>query len=113
MPETTLRVAVPDLPVGFDPAMSPRLPARGVMDLVYSTLTRLDVDGLPGPGLAVEFGAASDGRSWTFRLRPGVRFHDGAPLTPDDVAFSLHRVRALGRDYTYWAWIDAISAVTA
>ena len=63
--------------------------------------------------LATAFEASPGGRTWTFRIRQGVRFHDGTPLTGDDVAFSLERLRARGREYVYWAWIDAISKVSA
>lgn len=108
----TLRVAVPEEPVTFDPIVAPRAPARLVMDLVYSTLTSLDVNGNPGPGLAEHWSHAADGRSWTARLRPGVTFHDGAPLTAADVQFSLERLRRREREYTYWAWVEAIAGVT-
>ena len=108
----TLRVAISDAPVGFDPAIAPRAPARLVMEQVYSSLTRLDVDGNPLPGLAEDVREATDGRSWTVRLRRGARFHDGTPVTAEDVRFSLERIRRRERDYTYWAWVEAIAGVT-
>lgn len=43
------------------------------------------------PDLAERFTRSADGLTWTFHLRPGVRFQDGNPLEAEDVAFSLRR----------------------
>ncbi len=45
------------------------------------------------PALAVRWEVAEEGRSWTFHLRPNVRFHDGTPVNADAVVFSLDRQR--------------------
>jgi ABC-type transport system substrate-binding protein len=45
------------------------------------------------PGLATEWTVSStDPRAWTFRLRPGVSFHDGSPFNADAVIWNLHRI---------------------
>lgn len=60
----------------------------------YEPLARYDVDGNLEPVLAAEIpsrqngGIAADGRSTTWRLKPGVRWHDGAPFGADDVVFN-------------------------
>lgn len=59
--------------------------------LIYESLVDLDEQLLPVPRLAASFEPAAGGKSWTFRLRDGVTFHDGSPLTPADVAFSITR----------------------
>jgi peptide/nickel transport system substrate-binding protein len=59
--------------------------------LIYESLLDLDEQLTPRPRLAESFEPAAGGKSWTFRLRSGVRFHDGSPLTPADVAFSITR----------------------
>jgi peptide/nickel transport system substrate-binding protein len=59
--------------------------------MIYEALVDLDEQLLPVPRLAESFQPAAGGRSWTFRLRNGVTFHDGSPLTPADVAFSITR----------------------
>jgi peptide/nickel transport system substrate-binding protein len=56
----------------------------------YNGLTYLDGNLRPQPQLAEEF-TTRDARTWVFKLRRGVTFHDGKPLTPADVVFSLMR----------------------
>ncbi len=72
-------------------------PARqmAVMDycrcnMFYDGLIKLDENLRPEPALA-EAIDSKDGRVWTLKLRQGVRFHDGKPLTPADVVYSLRR----------------------
>jgi peptide/nickel transport system substrate-binding protein len=59
--------------------------------LIYESLVDLDEQLLPVPRLAESFEPAGGGQSWTFRLRDGVSFHDGSPLTAADVAYSITR----------------------
>ena len=60
--------------------------------IFYNGLTRLDAKLVAQPELAISF--ASDGaKIWTFKLRQGVTFHDGSPLTPADVVYSLTRIK--------------------
>lgn len=59
---------------------------------LYDTLMRFDHAYEPQLALAEEVTVAPDARSWTVRLREDVTFHDGRPITLDDVIFSLRRV---------------------
>src|SRR3989442_1031791 len=65
-----------------------------MVTLVFDGLTRFDPDGNLGPGLADRWSVNRDGRRYVFHLRPGVKFHDGTPLTAADVRQSLLRVLA-------------------
>lgn len=58
--------------------------------LTYNGLTWLDSSLTPQPALAEEF-TTKDATTWVFKLRKGVQFHDGKPLTPADVVFSILR----------------------
>ncbi|WP_164512265.1 ABC transporter substrate-binding protein [Oceaniglobus ichthyenteri] len=58
---------------------------------LYNHLTRLDEQLKAQPELAVSFEPSADVTEWTFTLRKGVEFHDGSPLTAEDVAFSILR----------------------
>src|SRR5712691_749498 len=63
------------------------------------------------PWLATGYDLSSDQLTWTFHLRPGVKFHNGAPLTAADVKFSLDDARS--KD-SAWGFIDAaIDQITA
>ena len=61
-----------------------------IFDMVYSTMYRLQPDGTYTPDLVESSEVSADGRIWTFKIRSGVQFHDGEPLTAQDVAFSLN-----------------------
>ncbi len=61
-------------------------------NLFYSGLTQLDGTLTPQPALAEEI-RHEKAQVWTFTLRKGARFHDGSPLTPADVVYSLNRHR--------------------
>lgn len=73
------------LPTPF--SFYPRGPGYVHLSLVYDTLVWKDEKGI-APWLAERWEAASDGLTWTFRLRSGVRWQDGTPLTPRDVRFT-------------------------
>ncbi len=64
---------------------------RGV-GTMYEALTRQDENGKVGPGLALSWTVSPDKRTWTFKLRPGVKFHDGTPFNAQAVKFTYDRI---------------------
>ncbi len=75
----------------FDPALSTDLESIQAIDAVFTGLVQLD-DNLKVQGvLAQSWDESSDGLSWTFHLRPNLKFSDGTPLTSKDVAYSIDR----------------------
>lgn len=90
-PERELRVALYDNLASFDPHGRNTVGAYEVLSSIYEPLVTLDRSMRPVPALAVSW-ETPDLLTWVFRLRPGVRFHDGAPLTAEDVAASFHRL---------------------
>lgn len=58
---------------------------------LFSYLTRLDEQGRAQPELAESFSSNTDATEWTFKIRKGIVFHDGAPLTTSDIIFSILR----------------------
>jgi peptide/nickel transport system substrate-binding protein len=65
----------------------------------------------PGPSLAESWTLSPDGRTYTFKLRPNVRFASGNPLTSKDVKWSIDRVMNV-KDITQY-FVHAIDAVSA
>jgi peptide/nickel transport system substrate-binding protein len=83
---------------------------RGYM--FYNGLTSLDGTLTPQPSLAEEF-TTQDARTWVFKLRRGVSFHDGKPLTPADVVFSMMRHKDAATASRAKVLADQIESVTA
>ncbi len=67
-------------------------PIGMVASKVYDGLLEYDLDLKPQPSLAESWSQAPDGLSLTFKIRAGVTFHDGKPLTAEDVKFSIMEV---------------------
>jgi peptide/nickel transport system substrate-binding protein len=87
----TLTIGVRAGPESIDPHFS----ALGVhveaLKHVYDTLVRADENLQVQPALAVAWRAV-DATTWEFRLRQGVKFHDGSDFTAEDVKFSIERI---------------------
>ncbi len=65
-------------------------PGWNLLMLQYDSLMQLDAAGVPQPWLASEVSVSADLTEWSVTLAEGVTFHDGEPLTADDVAFSVN-----------------------
>ena len=88
-----LEVAVEASPAGLDPhIVTAFASSQIVLGPIYEGLTALDKDLNIVPGLAQSWTVSQDGKTVTFKLRPGVTFHDGKPMEAEDVASSLRRV---------------------
>jgi peptide/nickel transport system substrate-binding protein len=75
----------------IDPHFHNLTPNNNVANHMFEALVAKDARGQLRPGLAESWRAIDD-LTWEFRLRKGVRFHDGSDFTATDVAFSLDRV---------------------
>jgi peptide/nickel transport system substrate-binding protein len=67
----------------------------GMQNAVYEALVRLGPEMKVEPALATAW-SQRDPVTWVFKIRPGVKFHDGTPMAPSDVVFSFHRAAAPG-----------------
>jgi peptide/nickel transport system substrate-binding protein len=61
-----------------------------LFELVYDTIYDLNMDGTFSLSLAESADVSDDGTVWTYKLRPGITFHDGEPLTANDIVFSYN-----------------------
>lgn len=89
-PLEEFRVGLSSNPSTVDPHFYNNDAVSAVVGHAYETLVALDPDGRLVPGLAVSWRTIND-RTWEFKLREGVRFHDGSGFSAHDVAFSLER----------------------
>jgi peptide/nickel transport system substrate-binding protein len=85
-----------------------------VTEKTMSRLVRPGTSGKPEPNLATEWSANDSATEWTFRLREGVKFHDGTDFDASDVVYSLEHVRDPALDSpaaSVIAMVDTIEAV--
>jgi len=73
----------------MDPTTTAITASLGLVGPLWDWLTEVDANGNLAPGLALSWEPSSDGMAWTFKLRPGVKFHDGREMTAEDVRFTL------------------------
>ena len=67
------------------------------LEVIYDSLIDTTRDGWdlsPDTGVLKKWELSSDGRTWTFYVREGIKFHDGTELTAEDVKFTLERLRS-------------------
>lgn len=109
--------ATQDIP-NFDPHIATGYSASFMMRNVYDALVRVESNPpKPVPELALSWTVSPDGRTYVFKLNPAARFHNGKPLTADDVVYSFKRALRLNKGN---AWMiqgvvgpDSVSAVDA
>lgn len=83
---------------------------------VYNSLCQINDDLSTRPELAEEYSANADNTEWTFKLRKGVKFHDGSNFTADDVVYTMSRhygekstskAKSLVADVKEWKKVDS------
>jgi peptide/nickel transport system substrate-binding protein len=85
----------------LDPIWTTAYVTRNHGYMIYDTLFSEDGKGKIQPQMVQSYSTSKDGKTWTFKLRPGLAFHDGKPVTSEDVAASLKR----------WSSRDAMGGV--
>jgi peptide/nickel transport system substrate-binding protein len=111
----TLRYGMVQGPASLDPHRFAGAPADVLYGMVYSRLVQLrpDWNGVEAD-LAQRWSVSPNGKLHTFTLRPGARFHDGSPVTADDVVFSFERILdARTGAYARSFLADVVEGVTA
>ncbi len=84
-------------PSWFDPSTAPpQITPFGILYALHDALVRPYPGHKMGPSLAESWSESPDGKTYEFKLRPGLKFHNGDPLTADDVKFSFERYRGAG-----------------
>jgi peptide/nickel transport system substrate-binding protein len=93
---------------GFNPFKIVEIPSYEVMGLTYDLLVDTSPkDSSPVPGLADSWETSDDGLTWTFHLNKDARWHDGKPVTSEDVAYTYQRIL----DEEQGLYIDAVKQI--
>jgi len=84
-------------PSWFDPSTAPpQITPFGMLYAIHDALVRPYPGHKMGPSLAEAWEESPDGKTYEFRLRAGLKFHNGDPLTTEDVKFSFERYKGAG-----------------
>jgi len=84
-------------PSWFDPSTAPpQITPFGMLYAIHDALVRPYPGQKMGPSLAESWEESEDGLTYTFKLRPRLKFHNGDPVTTEDVKFSFERYQGAG-----------------
>ena len=111
-----VRVGWAGSPDTLNPGMAVLSESYTIFELVYDSMYELNMDGTFTLTLAESAAVSDDGLVWTFKIRDGVAFHDGQPLTAKDVVFSYNLYQST-EDYPwmggYTSYFESIEATDA
>src|SRR5436190_1388246 len=84
-------------PSWFDPSTAPpQITPFGILYALHDSVVRATYGSKIGPGLAETWSESPDGLTYEFRLRRNLKFHNGDPVTAEDVKFSFDRYNGAG-----------------
>ncbi len=95
-----VRIGWAGSPDTLNPGAAVLSEAYTIFALVYDTIYEFQLDGTYKLDIAESASVSDDGLTWTFKIRSGVKFHDGQPATAKDVAFSLNLYKS-HEDFPY------------
>lgn len=110
----SITVAIEGEPASMDPAFDyDFVSGLAVSSVTEALLKFCENDTKLCPNLAESWSVSSDGKTYTLKIRQGVKFHDGTTMTVDDVIFSLNRIRD-PKLASYVGWmLGKVSDITA
>ncbi len=88
----TLRISVSNRTASLNPLQISGPSEYIAADMLFSNLLRMGLDMKPAPDLALDYTADAEAKVFTYRLRPGVTFHDGTPFTSADVVATYRAI---------------------
>ncbi len=97
---SVLRIGWAGSPDTLNPGTGLLSESYTIYGLVYDTMYQYELDGTYSLRLAKSVDVSDDGLVWTFTLRDGLKFHDGTPLTAEDVVFS-YQLYQVTEDFPY------------
>jgi len=104
-------VGIPqDLEDSLDPHVAVAAGTKEVLFNIYEGLVKPDLDGNLVPAVASEYAISEDGKTYTFTLREGIKFHNGNPVTVEDIKYSIEKCADTSAGEPL---VEAYSAITA
>jgi len=82
-----------DSTTGYDPALTTESTVFSIDSAIFDTVAEINPDGTIVPSLAESWTLSQDGLTYTFKIRTGVKFHNGRAMTADDVKYTIDRLR--------------------
>jgi len=102
--DSTLNVAYMAQPPTLDPLVTSAVATRDISRNVFEQLVSFNANNEVAPLLAESFEQSEDGKTITFKLREGVKFHNGKEMTADDVVASMERWKRInGKAKSYFS----------
>ncbi|MBI3305770.1 peptide ABC transporter substrate-binding protein [Candidatus Nomurabacteria bacterium] len=89
----SISIGIVGVPRFINPILASSEADQNLIALIYSGLMRKSEDGTLIPDLAEKYEMSEDGLSYIFTLRENVYFHDGKPVTPEDVIFTINKIK--------------------
>ena len=77
----------------FNPFLAILASSTGILRFQYENLVQYGVNNEPVPGLSDKWETSTDGKTWTYHIRDGMKWSDSQPLTADDVAWTFNAVK--------------------
>jgi peptide/nickel transport system substrate-binding protein len=104
-------VGIPqDLEDSLDPHVAVAAGTKEVLFNIYEGLVKPDLDGNLVPAVASEYAVSEDGKTYTFTLREGIKFHNGNPVTVEDIKYSIEKCADTSAGEPL---VEAYAAITA
>jgi peptide/nickel transport system substrate-binding protein len=109
----TLRMAISEEPDQLDPARTIELLSANLMESIYDRLVYMGDDGLPHPWVAESWTVSEDGTVIAFKIRQGIKFHDGTDLDAAAVKFTYDRILDPAIAAPYKTFLGPLQSVEA
>jgi peptide/nickel transport system substrate-binding protein len=112
---TTFTVALLNEVDSFNPFLGIEAESYEMWALTYDYMISYSMEDMsPQPGLAREWETSDDGLTWTFRIRDGVTWSDGEPLTAADIAYTYNRILDGGPEAASWSsYLTSVTSIEA
>ncbi len=97
-------------PILLDPANKTDATSNAVLEQICTGLLGFNSSNNIIPALADSFSVSRDGRMWDFFLKAGITFHDGTPVTAQEVVYSIHRAKK-GTNANFIDYVETVAAL--